>query len=186
MKIFISGGCKNGKSSYAQRLAVAMQKNNNSLYYIATMIPTDNEDEKRIERHINDRDGMGFETIELPLDIIKLNEYPEKASYLLDSVTALMANEIFKDNKINFNATEKVINELKNIISKKENIVIVSDYIYSDSIIYDEMTEKYRKSLASADIACAKVCDVVLEACYGNIIIHKGEKLYNELLMKIK
>ena len=48
MNIFISGGCKNGKSYHAQELARDMASEQNvPLYYIATMIPTDEEDQER-------------------------------------------------------------------------------------------------------------------------------------------
>ena len=62
MRIFISGGCKNGKSYYAQHLAKAQQTN--FLYYIATMQPVDSEDDERIIRHKQERDDWGFTTIE--------------------------------------------------------------------------------------------------------------------------
>ena len=65
MKIFISGGCKNGKSYFAQSLAKQLaEESGGPLYYIATMIPCDEEDRARIRRHIEDRAGWGFETIE--------------------------------------------------------------------------------------------------------------------------
>lgn len=49
MNIFISGGCKNGKSYHAQELARDMARENSlPLYYLATMIPTDEEDRARI------------------------------------------------------------------------------------------------------------------------------------------
>lgn len=45
MNIFISGGCKNGKSYHAQELARSMaQESNLPLYYLATMIPRDDFD----------------------------------------------------------------------------------------------------------------------------------------------
>lgn len=60
MNIFISGGCKNGKSYYAQRRAKDMAENAGvPLYYIATMIPHDEEDRIRIRRHLSERDGWG-------------------------------------------------------------------------------------------------------------------------------
>ena len=67
MSTFISGGCKNGKSWYAQRAAQAAGK---PLYYVATMISTGEEDDKRIARHIQERDGWGFETLECGVDIL--------------------------------------------------------------------------------------------------------------------
>ena len=70
MNILISGGCKNGKSYYAQKLALSMaQERSLPLYYLATMIPVDDEDRARIERHLKEREGWGFDTIERGLDI---------------------------------------------------------------------------------------------------------------------
>ena len=67
MRVFISGGCKNGKSMLAQRIAV---KQGAPLYYIATMIPYDDEDRARIRRHLKEREGWGFETIECGRNIL--------------------------------------------------------------------------------------------------------------------
>lgn len=65
VKILISGGAKNGKSMYAQKIAKAMSVEYDvPLYYVATMEPTDEEDENRIKRHVQDRAGWGFTTIE--------------------------------------------------------------------------------------------------------------------------
>ena len=70
MNIFISGGCKNGKSYHAQELARGMaQENNLPLYYLATMIPRDEEDDARIRRHLSEREGWGFDTIEQGVNI---------------------------------------------------------------------------------------------------------------------
>ena len=63
MTYFISGGAKNGKSTLAQDLSVALAKGGR-LYYVATMISTGAEDDDRIRRHISDRAGLGFETVE--------------------------------------------------------------------------------------------------------------------------
>ena len=53
MNVFISGGCKNGKSYYAQEVARDMANEKNvPLYYLATMIPVDDEDRARIKRHV--------------------------------------------------------------------------------------------------------------------------------------
>ena len=186
MKIFISGGCKNGKSYYAQHLAKAQQTD--SLYYIATMKSADTEDDERIIRHRQERDGWGFITVEQPSDIENiLHECDPGGSFLLDSLTALLANEMFPppDWKITEQAAEKIIGGLLQVTSNIKNIVIVSDYIYSDAFIYDEITEKYRKSLAEIDRAAAKNCDVVLEIAYTSVIVHKGQEVFGEIYEKI-
>ena len=58
-----------------------------------------------------------------------------------------------------------------------KNIVLVSDYIYSDAQRYDEVTETYRKCLADIDRNLAAVSDTVLEVSAGNVIVHKGDLL---------
>ena len=47
MNVLISGGCKNGKSFFAQQLAAELAAGR-PLYYIATMIPRDDEDRARM------------------------------------------------------------------------------------------------------------------------------------------
>ena len=63
MTVFLSGGCKNGKSTLAEQTAVYLSRPG-QLYYLATMIPHDEEDRSRIARHVASRSGLGFQTIE--------------------------------------------------------------------------------------------------------------------------
>ena len=190
MKIFISGGCKNGKSYYAQHLAKAQREcpGTVSLYYIATMKPVDAEDEERILRHKHERANLGFTTLEQHVDIEKiLDKCDHHASFLLDSLTALLANEMFPpDGSVSKHAAEKTADGLSRIIASVNNIVIVSDYIFSDALVYDPLTEKYRESLAQIDQAAAKSCDVVLEIAYTNVIVHKGNEGFGGLYGKIR
>jgi adenosylcobinamide kinase/adenosylcobinamide-phosphate guanylyltransferase len=195
MKIFISGGCKNGKSYYAQHLAKLQCTD--TLYYIATMKPVDKEDDERIARHRQDREGWGFITIEQPTDIEHiLDKCRYNASFLLDSLTALLANEMFLpnagfDKHIYEHAGEKISHGLRRITDTIENIVIVSDYIYGDGHIYGrysdplQLTEKYSKSLAQIDRTAAENSDIVLEIAYTNVIVHKGHDVFGELCEKI-
>lgn len=183
MKIFISGGCKNGKSTHAQKLAKSQQKAEYPLYYVATMNPTDDEDVERINRHILERDGMDFETIEICRDVKKLISICDcKGSFLLDSTTALLANEMFQGEAINIFAHTKIGEELAVLLDSLLDVVIVSDYIYSDAAIYDVETENYRKGLAYLDRICANKCDIVLEVCFGSVIVHKGGEHYQKIV----
>lgn len=186
MRIFISGGCKNGKSYYAQRLTTAQRTC--GMYYIATMKSVDSEDDERIANHRKEREGWGFVTIEQPTAIENiLNQSDPSGSFLLDSLTALLANEMFfSDGNVNEKATEKITEGLSRVLSQIENIVIVSDYIYSDSMLYDPFTEKYRESLAEIDRAAARLCDAVLEVSYTNVVVHKGGEAFDAIIEKIR
>ena len=209
MNVFISGGCKNGKSMYAQNIARDMaQSRNVPLYYIATMIPTDDEDRARIRRHLSERDGWGFETIEQGrriCDALKAAASPGggrncpgtadaqvngtadgqgkgdaavtvnlEGAFLLDSVTALLSNEMFlPDGTVDFGAGERVAEELVRFAQQTGNTVFVSDYIYSDGQVFDSYTESYRKALAFIDRRLAEVCDSVIEVSFGHIYEYK-------------
>ena len=173
MSTFISGGCRNGKSFYAQRIARAA---GSPLYYVATMIPRDAEDEARIARHRQERAGWGFETLECGTGILAcLDGADPNGSFLLDSVTALLSNEMFDASGFHPDAPDRIAGELTAFVRRAPKVVLVSDYIYSDANRYDEWTEAYRRGLARIDRALAAACDNVLEVVHGIAIVHKGE-----------
>ena len=175
MKMLFSGGCKNGKSTLAEDCARSLA-GDRPLYYLATMIPHDEEDRARIRRHVASRDGKGFVTIECGRHISDaLEGVDPSGSFLLDAVTSLLNNEMFHDGIVDFEAGERVAKELCELADKVGSIVFVSDYIYGDAERYDDFTESYRKALARCDKELAKVCDTVVEINLGIPILYKGE-----------
>jgi adenosylcobinamide kinase/adenosylcobinamide-phosphate guanylyltransferase len=176
MTYFISGGAKNGKSTLAQNIAVALD---GKRYYVATMISTGEEDNERIRRHIEDRDGMGFETVECFRNIMDcLNTADKDGVFLVDSVTALIQNSLFpmeKNYEMDLEAANRCAGELVEFAHTVRHAVFVSDYIYSDAEAFSESTEMYRKCLASIDRRLAQICDTVIEVSAGQSIVYKGE-----------
>ncbi len=177
MTYFISGGAKNGKSTLAQDLAVALA-DGGTHYYVATMISTGHEDDERIRRHITDRAGMGFETVECFKNILDTLETADKnAVFLVDSVTALIQNALFpveKNYEMDIPAANRCADELVRFAKTVRHAVFVSDYIYSDAEVFSESTEAYRNCLADIDRRLAAVCDTVVEVCAGQHIVYKG------------
>ena len=178
MTYFISGGAKNGKSTLAQDLTVALAKGGKH-YSVATMISTGAEDDERIRHHIADRDGLGFETVECFKNIMDcLNTADRNGVFLVDSVTALIQNSLFpveKNYEMDIEAAHRCANELVEFAKIVRHVVFVSDYIYSDAERYSESTEMYRKCLADIDRRLAAVCDTVVEMSAGQPIIHRGD-----------
>ena len=175
MTVFISGGAKCGKSSLAQDLSVALAKGEKH-YYVATMIPSGEEDYDRIRRHIADRDGLGFETVECFKNIMSVAD--TDGTYLVDSVTSLIQNSLFpveKNYEMDLDGASRCADALIQFAGTVRHAVFVSDYIYSDAERYSESTEMYRKCLADIDRRLAKVCDTVIEISAGQFIIHKGD-----------
>jgi adenosylcobinamide kinase/adenosylcobinamide-phosphate guanylyltransferase len=182
MNVFISGGAKNGKSSFAQRLAVNMAKEKNCpLYYVATMVPHDGEDRARIERHRDDRRGLGFKTIECGRDIDVEIRNRGDGVFLIDSVTALLSNEMFRaDGTVDGEASIRISERLKALVKDKDGLIFVSDFIYADGVEYDEITDGYIRGLAIIDRALAKTCDRVVEMINGIPIDYKDDRAIQE------
>ena len=117
MLIFIYGGSGSGKSAFAEQMITKIKKDENKLYYLATMQIFDAEDEERVKRHRNLRKDKGFITLEYPKDIHKaINEIEDKnADILLECMSNLLANELFSE----MTAKETVSLKIKNDIELK-------------------------------------------------------------------
>ena len=178
MNIFISGGAKNGKSYYAQKRAKELAEETGlPLYYIATMVPSDDEDRERIKRHLRERDGWGFITIEKPMGLCEIfdedylartdgNSICESGNskvvgadksgvFLVDSVTAILANSMFDANDdyaFNENAAKDVAGDLTRFALTAKNAVFVSDFIYNDpaSSMHHNLYNTAHAALASS------------------------------------
>ena len=177
MKIFVCGGAKSGKSAFAQKLALTLAAGGTH-YYVATLIPYDEEDRQRIRRHLADREGLGFLTLEqgraLPAC---LDRADCSGTFLLDSVTALWMNELFPDPHsaaTDPGATERCVRDLEAFLGRVRNAVLVSDDLFCDPGDYDAVTECYRRGLGELHRAIARSCDVVLEAPAGQMTVYKG------------
>ncbi len=177
MTVFLSGGAKCGKSGLAQELVLKLAAGGKR-YYVATLIPSGAEDYERIRRHIQDREGMGFETVECFQNILDcLQTADPNATFLVDSVTSLMQNALFpaeRNYELDAAGAERCADELLTFARTVRHAVFVSDYIYADPCCYDEGTETYRRCLAEADRSLAKECDTVAEVSVGKAIIYKG------------
>ena len=176
MTVLILGGVRSGKSGLGQQTALKLSSGTH--YYIATMIPTDADDRDRIRLHLLDREGMGFQTIEQGREVqCCLSQIAPGSTVLLDSITSLFMNELFtpENNYIpDETAADRVLQGLKQLISGAENVVFVSDYLFSDAMRYDSSTEAFRSGLGLIHKGLAAVCDTVVEVASGQIILHKG------------
>lgn len=195
MIALVVGGAKSGKSMFAQDLAKSLneslknyleedldseleddlEKKNGKLYYVATMNPYDLEDLKRIENHLKEREGYGFNTIEETIDMSKVSKVIQKEDIvLIDSVTSLVTNCMFQGKDFFKEVNEDILSGILEIINAAGDVVIVSDYLFSDSIQYDCYTESFRKEIGVINRKLAEFADIVVECSYGNIIYHKG------------
>lgn len=198
MIALVVGGAKSGKSMFAQNLAKSLnesfetylkedldgeleddlKKKSGKLYYVATMNPYDLEDLKRIENHLKEREGYGFNTIEETKNMSKVSKSIQKNdTVLIDSVTSLVTNYMFQGNEFFKEVSEDILSGILEIVNVAGNVVIVSDYLFSDSIQYDCYTESFRKEMGIINRKLAALADAVVECSYGNIIYHKDKTI---------
>lgn len=175
MRYFLGGGSKSGKSMLGQRLARDMA-DGAPLYYIATMIPCDAEDHARIRRHLQEREGWGFTTVECGASLLTgLQGCDWNGSFLLDSVTALLSNAMFsRDGTMHADAPEQVAQEVEALCQRCRKLVIVSDDLYTDARRFDRWTQRYCAGLAMICCRAAALCDVAVEVSAGVPICWKG------------
>ncbi len=174
MMILITGGSGSGKSEFAENRAVSF--NSKELIYIATMYPYDVECERKIERHLNLRKDKNFKTLECYTNL-KALKVPKGSTVLLDCISNVIANEMYNEDGAKENTVEEIIKGIELINSQCENLVIVTNEIYSDGIEYDCETRRYIKysSLICSEIS--KRATEIIEVVYGIPCIIKGGKL---------
>lgn len=177
MTALIVGGSKSGKSSLAQEIAVSLA-GTGPLYYLATMVPRDGEDRARIARHLEDRAGLGFVTVEqgknLPGCLARANR---EGTFLLDSVTALLTNEFFPPEKNyapDYTAGQRVGDDILSLARQVRHLVVVADDLFRDAARYDGTTESYRQALGGILCRLAEEAELMVEMTMGNPVVHKG------------
>lgn len=194
MITLVTGGSGSGKSAYAESLLYSCE---GIRYYIATMQIYDAEGEKKVERHRKLRAGKGFLTIESPMNVGKIQfvcagesgqaQYrqeterkvqgsSEKKSALLECMSNLTANEMFtKDGmKSEEEVVEKIVSEIQTLSQKLDNLVIVTNNVFEDGVIYDAGTMEYLRALGRINAALARLADRVAEVVVGIPVELKG------------
>lgn len=123
MIIFITGGARSGKSRYAQERALALS---NNPVYVATAKVWDEDFEKRVKRHQNDRDERwtNFEeqrnVSALPID---------NRIAMIDCVTLWLTN-FFVDTKNDIHASLELLKkEIDALCTKPGTFLIISNEI---------------------------------------------------------
>lgn len=153
--IFITGGQRSGKSSYAQRLAE--EKTANPVY-LATARIWDDEFKRRIERHKNDR-GNQWTTIEEEKHLSKLNL--KGRVVMLDCITLWLTN-IFYDNGYDVDKSLKLAkDEWLCFTAQDFTLIVVSNEIGMGVIPENEAARKFSDLLGWMNQHIASLSDTV-------------------------
>lgn len=121
---FVLGGARSGKSQFAEKQAIASEK---QLIYIATSEARDDAMARRIKKHQQSRSKDAWETCEEPIhlaDIIeKYND--ERYCILVDCLTLWLSNCLFDEDKALWQKQKQLL--LSCLPNIKAQLLVVSN-----------------------------------------------------------
>lgn len=170
MMILVTGGSGSGKSAFAEDCVLACGEKKR--IYIATMYPFDQESKKRVLRHRKMRAGKGFDTEECYVGL-KNVQVPSGCTVLLECMSNLTANEIFREDGAGEKTEDEILQGVESLKNQAEDLIIVTNEIFSEADTYEEETENYRRVLGNINRRLARMADTVVEVVYGIPVYYK-------------
>ena len=171
--IFITGGCRSGKSRYA--LHYANQHFSKKLF-LATCEVLDEEMAQRIENHKKMR-GPEWQTVEEPVDIIDRikKDGTDSEVILIDCLTLWLYNLLMKwDSDLRMmEETETLIDALK---KSDASSILVSNEVGMGIVPADPLSRRYRDLLGTMNQRIAEALDTVIFMVSGIPIFLKGKE----------
>ncbi|WP_121609987.1 bifunctional adenosylcobinamide kinase/adenosylcobinamide-phosphate guanylyltransferase [Mesobacillus foraminis] len=153
--IFISGGVRSGKSTFAEELAAEVaQQSGSQLHYIAAGQANDPEMKGRIEKHKKDRlkSGLKWRTWEQPRNLSDIAScFSAKDVVLLDCLTTLVNNVLFQageqweDPRFQRRMIESISEGIRQIKGRCQTLIVVSNEVLNEPIGSSELVFTYSK-----------------------------------------
>ncbi len=173
MFTLVIGGAASGKSEYAESLVLASPRF--PRYYLATMEPFDEEGHARVEKHRKMRADKQFETVEHYTDLASLR-LPRRGAVLLECVGNLAANELYSPGGAGNteDALAAIVGGVESLLAQCEDLVVVSNEVFTGGTNYADGTEDYLRLVADVDRALARRADRVCEVVCGLPQYYKG------------
>ncbi|MFA5778878.1 MAG: bifunctional adenosylcobinamide kinase/adenosylcobinamide-phosphate guanylyltransferase [Elusimicrobiota bacterium] len=165
--IFILGGARSGKSSYAIELA----KKEKNVLFAATAKPSDSEMKERIEKHKKTR-PKNFKMVEIKEDLSEIfKEHFNTA--ILDCLTIFVAG-CMVDGK----SEQKILAEIKKFLTeiknKNKKIIIVSNEVGGGIVPGNKLARKFRDVLGNVNKMVSEFSGKVYLMAAGIPILIKG------------
>jgi adenosylcobinamide kinase/adenosylcobinamide-phosphate guanylyltransferase len=171
--IFITGGCRSGKSRYALDY---VNRHFSKKLYLATCEVLDQEMAQRVENHKKMR-GPEWQTVEEPLEVVeKVRRYGDEAEVvLLDCITLWLSNLLLKwddDSKVT-GEVDRLIETLK---KSQASFLIVSNEVGMGIVPADPLSRRFRDLSGTANQRIAEVADTLILMVSGLPIFLKGKE----------
>ncbi len=171
----ITGGSGSGKSAYAEKQV--LKSDTDPRVYLATMNPSGREGQARVARHRKLRADKQFETIERYTGLKKLS-VPKNSVVLLESISNLVANELFDPDGAHENTVREVSLGIDALLAQTKDLIVVTDEVFSDGISFEAETENYLSVMGEVNCFLSARAARVTELVYGIPVLLKdsGEK----------
>ena len=181
--IYITGGARSGKSSFAEELA----KKHTDVLYIATAACLDEEMQDRINRHQQQRSAT-WQTIEEQLKPYNyINKSVQQDAILLDCLSVWVSNLILQywNDETGFTcAKNEVINKVLAEVKKltlaadhyNKTLIVVSNEVGSGIVPMSALARYYRDCLGLANQLIANQSNKAYWCVSGISTLIKGDK----------
>jgi adenosylcobinamide kinase/adenosylcobinamide-phosphate guanylyltransferase len=169
--IFITGGARSGKSTFAQKLANNLSK---KVTYIATAEAKDKEMELRIKIHRKNRPAH-WRTVEREKNVTEiLSQVAEKSEViLLDCLTLLISNLLLSGAKKILKEIRRLVDEVKRA---KATVLIVSNEVGMGIVPDNKLARRFRDIAGRANQIVAQAADEVYLVVSGISVKVKMKK----------
>jgi adenosylcobinamide kinase/adenosylcobinamide-phosphate guanylyltransferase len=173
----VTGGCRSGKSDYAQRLAESLPP---PRLYVATCPVIDDEMALRIERHRRSRCLRDWQTVEEPIDLCGVfRTHAHYSAILVDCVTLWINNQMYqaeleKRRISEEEIVEKVAMTLEAASEVSGVVIFVTNEIGWGIVPDNPQARCYRDLIGRANQALAARAESVTLVCCGIPMQLKG------------
>ena len=170
--VFVMGGCRSGKSSYA--LEMAQKASESHKVFIATCLPHDDEMKSRVARHRKER-GRDWQTVEAPVHLPEaIDSLNADAGVILVDCLTLWVSNLLMENPDSEFVLNQVQNLTRSVNASACPVILVSNEVGTGIVPENKLARLYRDLVGSTNQAVADCAGQVVWVVAGIPVTLKG------------
>ena len=180
MMILVTGGSGSGKSAFAEDCVYPAEKIKEFISQPCTLLTKKAKSGWRGTGKCAQEKVLKQWSVLFGLKNLKVSH---GSTVLLECMSNLTANEIFREDGAGEKTEEEILEGVRRLKEQAGNLIIVTNEIFSDSIFYEKETQNYQRILGAVNQKLAQMADSVVEVVYGIPIYYKkGDRSYEKSL----